>query len=409
MSDATAAGRERFLITLQRLLEIPAADLKIALTHASNAMGDALKADKVDAFIYDQTRDSLVAVGTSTTPLSGMQKKLGLDVLPLSNGGRVVYVYRTGETFHTGNLLQDPEELRGVKEGLQIQSKVGVPLEVGGQRRGMMMIASLQANFFTPSDVAFVESTARWIGVVAHRSELIESIERNAVEQGRREVAEELITIVAHDLRNYLSPVVLRLYTLRHRAEADQRADDLDDANIALNGLSRVSALMSSLLDVARLDEGVFELRVEPVDMVALVKEAADVLSTPEHEIVVNAFESVIVAADPTRIRQCVDNLLTNAIAHSPKHAKVSVTIATQTTDNAQWGLIEIVDEGPGIPEHMLPHLFDRFVTGREEKGGFGLGLYIAKRIASAHKGDVTADRSPGKGALFTIRLPVYE
>src|SRR5688572_31419751 len=86
MSDASAAGRERFLVTLQRLLEIPAADLKTALTHASNAMADALKADKVDAFMYDQTRDSLVAVGTSTTPLSGMQKKLVLDVLPLSNG-----------------------------------------------------------------------------------------------------------------------------------------------------------------------------------------------------------------------------------------------------------------------------------------------------------------------------------
>jgi signal transduction histidine kinase len=272
----------------------------------------------------------------------------------------------------------------------------------------MMMIASLQRDFFTPSDVAFVESTARWIGIVAHRSELIESIERNAVEQGRREVAEELITVVAHDLRNYLSPVVLRLYTLRHRAEVDQRTDDLNDANIALSGLSTVSGLMSSLLDVARLDEGVFELQVEPIDIVALVKEAADVLSTPEHEIVVNAFESIIVAADPTRLRQCIDNLLANAITHSPKHAKVSVTIATQTTEDARWGLIEIVDEGPGIPEHILPHVFDRFVTGREDKGGSGLGLYIAKRIASAHKGDVAADRSPGKGARFTIRLPVY-
>jgi signal transduction histidine kinase len=165
---------------------------------------------------------------------------------------------------------------------------------------------------------------------------------------------------------------------------------------------------MSNLLDVARLDEGVFELRLEPVDMVAIVKEAAEVLSTPEHEIVVSASESVIVAADPTRIRQCVDNLLGNAISHSPTHAKVSVFISTQKADGGAWGRVEIVDEGPGIPEHVLPHLFDRFVTGRENKGGVGLGLYIAKRIASAHQGDVYADRSPGKGARFTIRLPLF-
>jgi len=146
MQTATAPDRERLLATLHRLLEIPAADLKTALTHAANAVADALRADKVDAFLYDETRDSLVALGTSTQPLSNLQKKLGLDVLPLSNGGRVVYVYKTGKTLRTGNLLDDAEELRGVKEGLRIGSKIGVPLDVDGQRRGMMMIASLEPS-----------------------------------------------------------------------------------------------------------------------------------------------------------------------------------------------------------------------------------------------------------------------
>src|SRR3954467_1159929 len=110
--DTNAA--DRYLVTLQRLLEIPAADLQSALTHATNALAEALQADKVDAFLYDERRDSLVAVGTSTQPLSNLQKKLGLDVLPLSNGGRVVYVYKTGEVFRTGDLQQDPEELKGI-------------------------------------------------------------------------------------------------------------------------------------------------------------------------------------------------------------------------------------------------------------------------------------------------------
>src|SRR4051812_12155853 len=115
MTMTEPQASDRLLITLERLLAIPAGELENALSHACNAVGDALNAEKVDAFLYDDSRDSLVALGTSSTPLSSLQKKLGLDVLQVSNGGRVVYVYQTGQTFVTGRLMDDPEELRGVK------------------------------------------------------------------------------------------------------------------------------------------------------------------------------------------------------------------------------------------------------------------------------------------------------
>lgn len=403
----SGGNQERLLTTLQTLLEAPAGDLKTALTHAADAIAEAMGADKVDTFVYDDTRDSLVAIGTSNQPLSNLQKSLGLDVLPISNGGRVVYVYKTGELFLTGNLLEDPEELRGVKEGLRIQSKVGVPLEVGGQRRGMIMVASLAPNFFTHEDAAFIQAAVRWVGVVAHRAELIEQIERNALEDGRKQVAEELIAVLAHDLRNYLSPVTLRLYTLRHRAQDEGRTADADDSTAALGGISRLNALLTNLLDLARLDEGLFELHIEPVELVTLLHEAARVLSTHEHEVIVKASEAVIVAADPVRIRQCIDNLLSNAIKHSPDNTVVSVFVSHMSKDGRAWGRVEVVDEGPGIPDDLAPHIFERYVTGRGETGGVGLGLYIAKRIAAAHGGDLTADRHPGRGARFTLTLPL--
>jgi signal transduction histidine kinase len=403
------AHQERYLSTLQKLLQIPAANLKTALTHAANAVSEALGADKVDAFLYDDTRDSLVAMGTSTQPLSNLQKKLGLDVLPLSNGGRVVWVYRTGEKYRVGDSLKDPEELRGVREGLGIRAQIGVVLEVATQRRGMLMVASLKPDFFTDADAVFVETAARWVGMVAHRSELVENIERHAVEQGRKTVAEELITVLAHDLRNYVSPVVMRLYLLRHRAESERRAADIDDINVSLRGLARLNALVANLLDVARLDEGMFQIDLQPVDLVAMVKEAAAVLSTPENQILVETSDAVIVAADAARMRQCLDNVFTNAINHSPKNAPVSVFISRASKDGQTWGVVQVVDEGPGIPEELLPHIFDRFVTGRKDNNGLGLGLYLAKRIAAAHNGDLEADRFPGKGARFTIRIPLFE
>src|SRR4051812_29427635 len=107
------------LETLERLLEIPSADLKAALTLACDAVAAALRADKVDAFLLDPTKNSLVAIGTSSQPLSELQRRAGLDVLPIANGGRVVHVFQTRAPFRTGRLTEDLSELKGVREVLK--------------------------------------------------------------------------------------------------------------------------------------------------------------------------------------------------------------------------------------------------------------------------------------------------
>jgi two-component system, OmpR family, sensor kinase len=397
------------LETLQRLLEIPTADLKVALSLASDAVASALRADKVDAFLYEPEKDSLVALGTSNQPLSAKERRHGLDVLPISNGGRVVQVYQTGATFRTGELDKDPEELRGVKETFEIKSKIGVPLEIGGARRGMMMIASLHPEFFTEQDVSFAEAVARWVGMVAHRAELSEEIARNAAEQGRRAVAEELITVLAHDLRNYLSPIDIRLRMIRRRAESEARDVDVRDADAALKGVGRLTALISELLDVARIDQGVFQIEVRPVDLVGLVEDAVKGLSTPEHPIILKAAEELIVAADPARIRQCIENLLSNAVKHSPHGAEVAIFMRRVRNHHGDMARLSIVDEGPGVPPEVLPHIFERFVSAETKQGGLGLGLYLAKRIATMHDGDLQVESSPGKGARFTLSLHVFD
>lgn len=246
-----AAGDQRMLETLERLLEIPGASLKTALESGCDLVAAALAAEKVDAFLYDPTRDTLVALGTSHQPLSVLQRKHGLDILPMANGGRAAHVFRTGETFVTGHLEEDSEELRGIKGTLAIRSQIGVPLRIGGNLRGLMMIASTQPEHFTTDDVRFADAVVRWVGVVAHRAELVEEIARNAADQGRRAVAEELVTVLAHDMRDYLSPVHLRLDLLRRRAESEGRTADANDLDLTLKSLMRADALVSDLLDVA--------------------------------------------------------------------------------------------------------------------------------------------------------------
>lgn len=407
--DRHTTSSPRLLELLEALLRLPAADLKTTLEHVSNLVAGATGADKIDAFIYDPARDSLVAVGTSTQPLSALQRQYGLDVLQISNGGRVVHVYKTGETFLTGRLDLDEHELPGVKQALRIKSKLGVPLDIAGKRRGMIMLASLKPDFFTPEDARFVESIAHWAGIVAHRAELAEQIGRNAAAQARRAAAEELVTILAHDLRNLLGPLGLRLEMLKLRAQGPQREEDRRDADAAARTLQRLTALVSDLLDVARIDQGMFQVQPQLVDVGELVAEVAAVFDSPQHPVRLSVQEggSLQVPADASRVRQCLENLIANATQQSPAAAAVSIFVKRAKKERmGDVVQVEVVDEGPGIPQEMLPRLFDRYASGDGGRGGLGLGLYLAKRIAALHGGELEVESEPGKGTRFTLALP---
>lgn len=398
---------ERQLTLLEALLRLPAGDLRSTLSHVADLIADATQADKIDAFLYDPERDSLVAIGTSTQPLSALQRQHGLDVLPLANGGRTVGIYRTGETYVNGDVGEDEQELRGIREVLGVRSALGVPLEVGGERRGMLMLASRKPDFFTPDDVRFIESVGRWVGVVTHRAELAEQIARNAVEQGRRAGAEELVTVLAHDLRNYLQPLQMRLELMRLRAERSGRADDLADAETGAKAVLRLGGLISDILDVARIDQGVFQLMPETVDLGRLVKETVALLSTRERPIMLTLQEGepIMIRADPGRLRQCLENVIANALQKSPAKAPVSVFVTCRMRE----ARVDVQDEGPGIPADILPHVFERFVSGSRQHGGLGLGLYLAKRVAAIHGGDLSVESPPGRGARFMLSLPLPE
>jgi two-component system, OmpR family, sensor kinase len=400
----TDSSYSRLLDSLEQLMEISTTDLESALVHACDVIARALRADKVDAFLHDTEKNTLVALGTSRQPLSELQKKMGLDILQIANGGRVVDVFATGKTFLTGHLQADPEELRGVKEALKIQSKLGVPLEIGGERRGVIMIASLERDQWTADDARFAESVVRWVGIVAHRIALVEEVARESLQRGGRAVAEELVTVLAHDLRNHLAPISYRLQQLHARAESGKREVDVRDLAQALRGITRLDRMMTEILDVARLDVGLFHLDLAPVDVVAVTRDVATMLSTAEKPVQVHATQPLIASVDEPRFRQCLENVIANAQQFSPRSIAVSVNVYGVTRRTGEWVRVEVHDEGPGISAEMLPRLFDRFATGGK---GLGLGLYLASRIAAAHGGELKAESPPGKGAHFTLLLPL--
>ena len=303
----------------ERFLELPTGKVDLALSGAADLLSEALGADKVDAFVHDVPRASLTALGTSQQPLSALQKSAGLDVLPIANGGRAVEVFVSGRPFLSGSLRRDDKELLGIREVLRVQSQIAVPIDIGGRRHGVLGIASLQENRWGDEDLRFAQGAARWVGIVAHRAQLLADLEREAIEAGRRAAANELVTTVAHDLRNYLNPLELRVDGIGRRARRDNRLEDIKDAQLALRSLTRISDFITDLLDVARIDHGIFALAPRPIDLCDLAAEVASTMSTASQPIEVKVAEPTVAVVDPSRLRQCLENLIANARKHCPE------------------------------------------------------------------------------------------
>jgi two-component system, OmpR family, sensor kinase len=211
----------------------------------------------------------------------------------------------------------------------------------------------------------------------------------------------------SHELRTPLAAV--RAYAELFSRGADRRPDDLERA---MTGISRESERMTLLVDdlllLARLDEG-RPLAREPVELDEVVREAVETAATldPERPIDLEA-EPVTVVGDRDRLRQIVDNLLSNVRAHTPPAAPVRVRV------NPVGGeaIVEVRDSGPGLDEDEASRVFERFYRADPSRarasGGVGLGLSIVAAVAEAHGGTVAA-RSDAGGATFTIALPLAD
>jgi two-component system OmpR family sensor kinase len=227
------------------------------------------------------------------------------------------------------------------------------------------------------------------------------SKQRASEERLRRFVAD-----ASHELRTPLTSVQGYAELFRHGA-----ADDPATLENAMRRIEQESARMSDLVDelslLARLDQG-RPLERERVDLAEMTTAAVDAarVADPERPIDLDASEPAIVVGDPGRVRQIVDNLLTNARTHTPDATPVSVRVRVDGGD----AMLEVEDEGPGIPAEDAARIFERFYRGdpsrSRESGGAGLGLSIVSAVAEAHGGSAAYEPRPGGGSRFVVRIP---
>ena len=238
-------------------------------------------------------------------------------------------------------------------------------------------------------------------------NEMLSHIE-DAVENERegQERLRQFVADASHELR---TPVA----AISGYAEL-RRSGGLATADAESNAWSRIEResgrmgkLIEELLSLARLDQSQ-PLDLSEIDLVAVAGEAAADHATidPSRPVELVGLDSAMVAGDRERLHQVVSSLLANVRAHTPEGTTVRIEVLA---DDGSVRLV-VTDDGPGIPEGSLQHIFDRFYRADRSRsrstGGTGLGLAIVDAIVAAHGGTVTAANSADGGAVFTVTLP---
>jgi two-component system OmpR family sensor kinase len=216
----------------------------------------------------------------------------------------------------------------------------------------------------------------------------------------------QFVADASHELRTPLASI--RGYAELVRRQHAEVPTDVGHAMRRVESEAlRMSALVEELLLLARLDAG-RELAAEEVDLTALIVDTVSDahVAGPAHHWQLDLPDApVLVPGDPARLHQVLANLLANVRSHTPD----GTTATTRLRAEGGWAVLQVIDDGPGIPAALRPHVFERFARGDVSRsrtaGSTGLGLAIVHAVVAAHGGRVEVAGEPGR-TMFTIRLP---
>jgi signal transduction histidine kinase len=221
---------------------------------------------------------------------------------------------------------------------------------------------------------------------------------------------DEFLAMLAHELRNPLAPIRNGLHILRMPkvdAPTTERVQVMMEQQVR-----NLTRLVDDLLDVSRITRGKIQLRKETIDVAAVIRNAVEtvrpLIDLSKHELSVSLpDEPLFVEADPTRVEQIVTNLLSNAAKYTEPGGSIWLSAERVKSEV----VVRVRDTGIGIPDELMPRIFDMFTqadrTLDRSQGGLGIGLTLVRQLVELHGGSVLAhSKGVGKGSEFMIRLP---
>lgn len=315
------------------------------------------------------------------------------------------------------------EGIEDLIELTHLKSLVVVPIMHLGRVIGSLSAhQTKRSREWAEDDIDLLVAVATHVGATLENARLISEL-REA-----NRLKDEFLATLSHELRTPLTAITgwVDLLSEHEAIDADRDlADGISSINASATSLTQ---LISDLLDLSRIQRGVFRLVREPTDVNALilssVRAVRQAATARKHELHLELEDQLPhTATDAHRVRQILWNLLTNAIKFTPPGGRITVRsyqaeekrgrVAAQAKgEDVRWVCVEVEDTGEGVPKDFLPFIWDRFrqadSSATRKHGGLGIGLALVKELAEAHGGSVEAE-SGDCGAKFTVRLPLVE
>ena len=296
----------------------------------------------------------------------------------------------------------------------ETRSEMAVPMTVGNRLLGVMDVQADTANYFTEEDVQIQAALANQIGIALQNATLYEE-QIETAEQLREfdRLKSEFLASMSHELRTPLNSIIGFADVLLQGIDGDLNERMEEDVQLIRNSGEHLRELIGDILDMSKIEAGMMALRYEPVELRKVAKDIEAFARTQlmaydrELKIVVNVAPDVeTVEADPTRFRQILYNLVSNAIKFTEEG---SVKVSMERTDGGMLS-VSVADTGIGIKEEDVPIIFEQFrqLDGSLTRaaGGTGLGLPISRRLVELHGGEIWVESELGEGTTFTFTLP---
>jgi PAS domain S-box-containing protein len=301
----------------------------------------------------------------------------------------------------------DPEQRR-VASSLGLRSAMVVPLTGPGSGQSPFGVLSFltahSGRRYGPQDLILATEVAR------RASLAIENARAYAEARAAVQTRDNFLAIASHELRTPLSAMTVTMTSLV-RAATSGRLSQLapealkDRLVTAQRGAQQLARLIDRLLDVSRLSTGDLRLEREPTDLAEIARDVAARFDDTGRAITVAASGPTVGLWDRSRIDQVVTNLVSNAVKYGCG-TPVTVSVSGGQSGNVR---LTVRDEGPGVPPEDQERIFGQFERSNQAEGlpGMGLGLWLVRRIVAAHGGTISLESRPGRGASFTIVLPL--
>jgi len=295
----------------------------------------------------------------------------------------------------------EPEQRRTV-EALEPRSLICVPLVNSGKPLGALtLVTSGSGRRYEVADLSLAADLARRAAIVVEHARLF-----HEAQQATR-ARDDVLAVVAHDLRNPLNTVTMAVGLMLEQTPVEN-VQERRQVEIVRRAADRMNRMIQDLLDVKKMESGRLGIDPKPESPVSLVNDTVEMLrplatgSTITLEADVP--EGLLpVMADASRIQQVLSNLVGNAVKFTPRNGRV--TVCAEAIDGGiRFG---VIDTGPGIPPDQVPHIFGQFWQAMpSDRRGIGLGLAIAKGIVEAHGGMIWVESNVGLGSTFYFTLP---